>query len=209
MNLVCFSNNTAGGLVCDLFNGDSVKMDGYKTTGVDHSVFKVLDSPTVQRKMHIGAWNHRVKEFGNSNKWMGTHYHPSAIPNLDEFTRVIAITTLTRNSKLYRWLRYYHGWFKNNNPTWEETDDLVSIDKIRELAKNVFDTFEAHPGCENVEFEDIVNGNFVTENNLDIDQFYVWKNHNPWLYQLDNLWAEKRFNEAEWEIENHTSYQYV
>lgn len=209
MNLVCFSNNTAGGLVCDLLNGYPVKMDGYKTTGVDHSVFKVLDSPTVQRKMHIGAWNHRVKEFSDYTKWMGTHYHPSAIPNLNEFTRVIAITTLTRNSKLYRWLRYYHGWFKNNNPTWGETDDLEDIDKIRELAKNVFDAFEPHPGCENVEFEDIVNGNFVTANQLDIDQFYVWRNHNPWLYQPGDSWAEKRFNEAEWEIKNHTPYQYI
>ena len=209
MNLVCFSNNTAGGLVCDLFTGDAVKMDGYKTTGIDHSLFKVLDSPTVQRKMHPVAWEHKVKEFSNSDRWMGTHYHPSIIPNLGNFDKVIAITTTTRTSKLYRWLRYYHGWFKNHNLTWEENDNLLNIDKIRELAKNVFDTFEPHPACENVEFEDIVNGNFIVKNNLNIDHFIIWKTANPWLYSTEETWAVKRFNEAEWELENKKPYKYI
>lgn len=209
MNLVCFSNNTAGGLLCDLLNGNKIEMQGYKTTNQEHSKFKVLDTPSVQRTLNVVSWNFRIEQHKNSNSWFGTHCHPSAIPDLSVFNRVIAITTETRESKLYRWLRYYHGWFKSYEPNWQETDELESIDKVRELAKDVFEAFESHPGCENLEFSDIVNGNYVRDNALDVDQFLIWKQANPWLYTDDETWAVKRFNEAEWELTNNLPYRYV
>lgn len=209
MNLVCFSNNTAGGLLCDLLNGNSVEMLGYKTTNQEHSAFKILDTPRVQRILYPAAWKYTVSQFIDSDKWFGTHFHPSVIPNLSEFDRVIAITTESRNSKLFRWLRYYHGWFKNSIPDWQENNDLDSIDKIRELAKDVFETFETHPQCENIEFEDIVNGSYIKSADLDWLQFSVWQQANPWLYTSEETWAVKRFCEAEWELEHNQPYRYI
>ena len=209
MNLVCFSNNTAGGLVCDLLNNEPINMVGYKTTNRAHSQFKISDTPSVQRQIDPDKWQERIAQVYGSSKWFGTHGHPSAIPDLEVFDRVIAITTETRNSKLYRWLRYYHGWFKNEYPLWQETESLGSIDKIRELAKNVFDTFEQHPRCENVEFEDIVSGKFIKDQVLDQLQFTNWQQHNVYLYSAASMWAIKRFEEAEWEIINNAEYRYV
>jgi len=123
---------------------------------------------------------------------------------------VIAVTTTHRTSKLYRWLRYYHGWFKTIHPNWSETDNLDSIDKIRCLAYNVFDPFTPHPACRNVEFEDIVSGKFIQDNNLDLEYFNEWKLRNHWLYPIDqSSWAVSRFNEAEYEIVNKLPYKYI
>jgi len=209
MNLVCFSNNTAGGLLCDLLNGNPISMSGYKTTNQEHSNLKILDTSTVQRTFYPNAWNHRIEKFKGTDKWIGTHYHPSVIPDLNVFSKVIAITTETRASKLYRWLRYYHGWFKNNNPSWIETNTLEAIDQIRELAKDVFDTFESNSHCENIEFADIVNGNYIESAGLDYSQFMQWQQSNPWLYTGEETWAVKRFCEAEWELEHKQPYQYL
>jgi hypothetical protein len=209
MNLVCFSSNTGGGLICDLLNNNPICMSGYKTTNQEHSGLKILDTPTVQRTLHLNAWNYRVEQFKNTDKWFGTHYHPSIIPDLSLFDTVIAITTETRDSKLYRWLRYYHGWFKSHNPEWQESDSLDAIDRVRELSKDVFETFESHPGCVNIEFADIVNGSYIDSANLDRSQFSLWQQANPWLYTSEETWAVKRFCEAEWELEHKQPYRYL
>lgn len=149
-------------------------------------------------------------QYSNSSLWFGTHLHPSGIPNLSIFDNVIAITTMSRASKLYRWLRYYHGWFKSNNPDWIEKDDLVSIDKIRHLSYNVFDPFTPNPACKNVEFEDIVSGKFIQDNKLNLEYFNIWKKKNSWLFPIDeNSWSIKRFNEAEYEILFKSPYKYI
>ena len=43
--------------------------------------------------------------------------------------------------------------------------------------------WKSHSLCQNVEFEDIVNGNFVRDNNLNIEVFNYWKSINPFLYE--------------------------
>jgi hypothetical protein len=207
MNLVCFANNTGGGLVCDLLN-NKFNINSYKTANIEHSKFKIGDTPTVQFLFDIDQWNRIVDNNREFDSWGGTHIHPSVIPDLSIFNRVIAITTHSRNSKLYRFLRYYHGWFCTEHPNWTEDNSLATIDKIRELAKNVFVEFVEHPDCENIEFEHIVNGNFVTNNNLNIEYFTKWKLSNPWLYNIPE-WSAKRFNEAEWELTHKKPYRYV
>jgi hypothetical protein len=209
MKLVCFSNNTAGGLVCDLLNHQQSLFDGYKVDNAEHSLFKLGDTPTVQWHLNHTAWAQLVNKHKNQDKWMGTHAHPTAIPDLSVFQSVIAITTTTRLSKLYRWLRYYHGWFLSETPDWKETGELHQIDKIRELSKNVFEEFTPHPGCINVEFEDIVSGAFVEDNHLNRDHFSAWQSANPWLYCTKKSWAECRFDEAEWELQNNSHYKYI
>lgn len=209
MKLVCFSNNTAGGLVCDLLNNNFDKMLGFRTINKEHSALKVGDTNPIQRKLDVELWNQKIKYWRNSNCWLGTHAHPSIIPDLSIFDEVIAITTLTRKSKFYRWLRCYHGWFLSANPHWKETDSLTEIDKIRNLAKNVFEDFEPHSQCKNIEFEDIVEGRFVKYHNLNQDYFNNWQKNNPWLYNNLETWAVKRFNEAEYEIITGTPFKYI
>lgn len=208
MKLVCFSNNTAGGLVCDLLNQKTSAISGYKTAGPEHNALKIGDTPTIQRKVDQSLWASAV-ERNRSDVWLGTHLHPSGIPDRLMFEQILAITTETRQSKLYRWLRYYHGWFKNAHPGWMESEELHTIDQIRELAKNVFEPFESFPGCWNVEFADIVTGKFVSEHRLDIHHFNQWQKANDFLYDSSDSWAIRCFNEAEWELANNKPYKYI
>lgn len=210
MNLVCFPNNTAGGLVCDLLNGKSLKFDGYKTQSEEHDVLKLGDTPTVQTSIDPDEWFQLLLTVDvGVDRYYGTHAHPSCIPDLSIFDDVIIVSTETRTSKLYRWLRYYNGWFRSADPTWQESDELHKIDQIRILAYNVFEPYPTHPGCKSIEFEDIVDGKFVEEYGLDVEQFSKWQAHNPWLYSDIKSWAEYRFDEAEYELVNNIPYKYI
>ena len=209
MNLVCFSNNTAGGLICDLLNNVALTHKGYHTTGFAHSMFKIGDTPNIQTTVDIDEWNRRIQLFKSVTFWIGTHCHPIGIPDLSVFEKIICITTVTRQSKLLRWLRYFHGWYKKFNPNFVENDLLPTIDEVRELCKNVFITYEPHTACLNVEFESIVDGSFIKQHNLNQSEFKKWQVQNDFLYQYsDHDWAVKRFNEAEYEILNKTPFRY-
>lgn len=209
MKLVCFSNNTAGGLLCDLLNKTKPRITGYKTNSTHHCAFKVGDTPSIQTTVDTTEWYNRTAEYHDQDCWFGTHVHPSAIPNICDFEQVITITTCTRESKLFRWLRYYHGWFKTAHPEWVETASLEDIDKIRILAKNVFDPFLPYPQSTNVEFSDIVSGKFIRSRALNEDHFAEWKAGNPWLYCDHDSWATQRFNEADWEVTNKKPFKYI
>jgi len=210
MKLVCFSNNTGGGLICDLLNHKHTWSDSYKISNIEHNVFKQTDTPTISTKISdLDMWNKVSKKYKNSNQWYGTHVHPSAIPNLNDFEEVLIITTTSRNSKLYRWLRYYYGWFYSVEPNWIEDDNLEHTDKIREMAKNVFVEFSGWKDYPCVEFSDIVSGKFVNERNLNVERFNDWKSKNQFLFNSSiNKWGTLRFNEAEYEIITGLAYKY-
>ena len=209
MNLICFSNNTAGGLLCDLLNGNRVQLEDYKTIGHAHSLMKIGDSPDIQTSIDHNEWNKRIGLYKNYTFWAGTHCHPIGIPDLSVFDQIICITTEHRQSKLLRWLRYFQGWYKHTHPDFQENDSLETIDKIRELCKNVMISYNAHPTCINVEFYKIVNGDFVRELGLNEKEFKKWQDKNHFLYTHSvNDWAVKRFNEAEYEVVNQTSFRY-
>lgn len=210
MKLVCFCNNTAGGLVCDLLNGKDSLVTGYKTNGPEHSYLKLGDTSTVQYTVDNSHWDELVNKHKGTNAWVGTHCHPNGIPNIDSFDKILIITTESRESKLYRWLRYYYGWFCHTYPDWYETDELERIDKVRELAKNVFPPFVSFPGGLNVEFADVVAGKFVSDHGLNKEVFSSWKERNPWLTDhVTYKWGVDRFNEAEWELLHQKPFKYV
>lgn len=208
MKLVCFSNNTGGGLLCDLYNNKIGNLEGYKTNGPEHSTFKLGDTETICTSVDIVKWNSRVSSFYSSPQWFGTHLHTDYIPDPSKFERIVSVTTETRHSKLCRWLRYYYGWFKVNHPDLEESSDLVVIDKVREFAKNVFVPFHKSSIGETVEFEDIVNGRYIAQNNLNMDYFKKWQQGNDFLYNYNNTWAYLRFLEAEYELESGLPFRY-
>lgn len=209
MKLVCFPNNAAGGLVCDLLNRNTVSMDGYKTSNQEHSLFKFSDSQSIQWNVDRIKWYLKLSQHKGQDKWFGTHCHPTGIPDLNEFDQVLSINVTTRNSKLYRWIRSYYGYFLKQNTDWQENNDIRYIDPAREFAKTVFESFTPSENCQNVEFEDIVSGKFIIENNLDLEQFQHWKEANSFLYSFtESDWCVRRFIEAEFEIENNEPWQY-
>lgn len=210
MKLICFSNNTGGGLVCDLLNNTQTKQNAYYIPNTEHAIFKLLDTATISTNVNnIAQWMNLSKQYKSSDLWYGTHTHPSGIPNLEDFEDVLIITTMSRESKLYRFLRYYYGWFFLVNPVWKEDNSLEKIDKIRELAKNVFVEFYPWKDYRCVEFSDIVSGKFVTDNNLNYDTYCSWRDNNLFLFDSSlNSWGIDRFNEAEYEMTTGNSFKY-
>ena len=191
MNLVCFSNFTAGGLVCDLLNNTVNQFEGITLkNNLAHHLLKIGDNGKVYRIFNSEVWDKELELFEKrkhkyseeaidkdlSNFYVGTHCHPSCIPDnyFIKFGKVISITTERIESKLFRYLRMCYGLrHKNNLPNYN--------------AKLVIESFEPDSRCINIEFNDIVNGNFVKEYNLNLNHFEEWKKSNNFLYSIDPI----------------------
>jgi hypothetical protein len=183
MKLVCFSNYTGGALVCDLLNKKTTKFTGSTIPSREHDMFKIGDVGFgVYRTCDSDKWLSLVSKFKNLPTWFGTHCHPSSINNLSDFDEIISITTESEKSKWYRFLRAYHIYFEGKL---SEVDGLID---------RMFDEFESHPSCKNIEFEDIVNGKFVEEYQLNVEYFNEWKCLNSWLYSDIDTSLSNQFN---------------
>jgi len=244
MNIICFSSHSAGGIMCDLLNNTSMdrvastrkRMDPqYVIFNREHNMLKgVRVDPTIIVKDRIlsknsyidisnGVFNNEmylecIRELKYRNKpqdtWVGTHWHPTVIPNhILTSNKVIVITNERYASRLLLFIRLVNGIIKIGKgiPPWDATlgkkpntditeailsagfniNDLLdeSImfdlfpDQLRSLRRQANHRWKSHSLCQNVEFEDIVNGNFVRDNNLNIEVFNYWKSINPFLYQ--------------------------
>lgn len=208
MNLVCFSNQTGGGLLCDLLNGiNESSFNLYRVCSYAHGLFKIGDSMSVLRQFDEGKWLLQLERMDtliaagsvNKNMWFGTHCHPSCIPHkyISMFDKVLAITTESTTSKLLRFIRMYNGLYKIRGGVWDgpapeyiaQSDHYYlseKIDEIKEMCRWTQCGFESYQYGDNVEFEDIVNGNYVRENKLSVDLLETWKKHNHWLYEPVN-----------------------
>ena len=65
MKLVCFSNNTGGGLVCDLLNNTHNLTENYNTNGRHHNAFKISDTPNIELTINVDKWNNRIEKYNN------------------------------------------------------------------------------------------------------------------------------------------------
>jgi hypothetical protein len=177
MNLVCFANHTGGGIVCDLLNNANSPLSGIRVRSTAHGVLKMGDTGRVHRQFDKDHWQFLKQQVETdpflSKSWVGTHCHPSCIPDvyLNEFTKIIAITTETWESKWYRYLRLVHG---NLQPTKMPIEESASY--------LVAETFESHAKCVNIEFKEVVNGNFVKAFALNTETFNKWTEANNFLY---------------------------
>lgn len=193
MNLVCFTNYTAGGLICDLLNNTNSGFEGsiVKYNVAHHMMNVEMNYRGVQRVFDETKWNVKQSECDSlnlpDNFYVGTHCHPSVIPDkyLQNFNEVLNITTETKESKWYRFLRYYHIELEQNH--WKNISGRIG--DPTEVAKNVREAFEKDNRCTNVEFADIVNGKFMQDRNIVSKQIDEWKKINHWLYNpvSDNL----------------------
>ena len=180
MKLVCFPNFAAGGLVCELLNPIDTEdlLDGITFNGnMHHSLMKIGDNGMVFRNFNEAEWHKcltrvRGMPYRLKDMWLGTHCHPTSIPEkyFKEFEQVMAITTESRLSKYYRFLRY----------SWDPVigKEFAPI----KIADFVSESFESDPRCINVEFEHIVDGSWVKEMNLDYDKYLLWREINSFLY---------------------------
>lgn len=184
MNLVCFPNLTAGGLVCNLLNSKYYPIRESAVYSPEHSVFKIDPEKNFEtlREYNKELWGKVIHGVGkieaNKKLYFGTHCHPSVIQDLKKFDKVVCITVTSYKSKLYRFIRNYYV-----NKLFDKEEN-----KLVELAKDILDVdFEPYETAINVEFEDIVNGKFVDNFNLNKEYFDIWKTHNNFLYNTDSF----------------------
>jgi hypothetical protein len=206
MKLVCFANQTGGGLMCDLLNKEeSSRYNKYHITSATHGMFKTGDTGGVHRIFDEAAWlksldklNEKLSknQIPSDAMYFGTHCHPSCIPEkyLSMFDEIIAITTETTNSKLLRFVRIYNGIIKILGGSWDgppdgytiQDDSFYFTEKVDEIKARCYlslDEFESNSNCTNIEFEDIINGKFVNDNQLNNNIFNTWKEKNSFMYQ--------------------------
>jgi hypothetical protein len=212
MNLVCFPHYTCGGLLCDIFSDkfSPVAANG-GIASVEHSVGKIGDTASVLTEFSVEQFMQSVKTVPDG-AWVGTHCWPGALP-LDQFERVIVITTTTYRSRVYRWLRAYHHYYSKR---WSEISGMELIDKTRETAKNYTVPFDPvfDQQVENVEFADVVETTaefeYLTQGHSTEQHMTRWKNLNNFLYKSD-LWNDPvavEFARAEHEINLRQHYRY-
>lgn len=213
-NLVCFPHYTCGGLLCDILN-DTWSSVGNKgeIRSIHHGLGKIGDANTVFTNFDSKELLNKIRcTRVPADTWVGTHCWPS-IDLINEFDKVIVVSTATSRSQIYRWARVYYHYFK---PCWTELTDMERVDKIRETAKNYIIPFDPihHSKVSNLEFADVVEN--TTEFQHVIQQHDAcrhierWRDINGFLYENDfwNSDAVKSFYQAEHEVKLGRYYRY-
>lgn len=221
MKIVSFPHYTCGGLLCDMLNNTFGTVGSH---GGIHSVYdfygKIGDGWDVHDKFSEQTFFAALANFSVANKdvWIGTHCWLGSIDlDSDQISSVISVSTETYRSKLYRWTRTYHHYFKKT-PTWQslEGSGIHAIDKQRETAKSYMIPFAKinHPKVINLEFSDVVENKpaFLSLFDQDVTKHINrWRDVNSFLYDKE-MWQSDtalRLHEAEHELAHHTQYRYA
>ena len=217
INLICFPHYTAGGLLCDIMSDTYSPIDsnngGIKS--IQHSIGKIGDTDTVLTDFNLLEFMATLTKKNLPNEsWVGTHCWPGELP-VDQFNKVILITTATSRSKIYRWIRCHYHYFSTEWKSLELTG-MEKIDKLRETAKNYLIPFNPvfADNVTNIEFADIVDNtsefrSLVGDKNAD-KHIQRWQKINEFLYDpgLWNTELVKSFYEAEHETALNRHYLY-
>lgn len=174
-------------------------------------IHTIGDSDTVMKNFSVDDFMESVKHIPQGN-WVGTHCWPGSLP-LNQFEKVIVVTTTTYRSQIYRWARAYHHYFA---PQWTDLTGMNLIDKLRETAKNYTVPFDPvfHPRVENIEFSDIVETTaefqYLTQGHDTTAHMQRWKEINKFLYQENfwNLLEVQEFGRAQQELYLKRHYRY-
>jgi hypothetical protein len=184
----------------------------------NHSIGKIGDSESIFDDYNENKFMSVLDKVGFDNdNWVSTHCWPGRLSesNTIKINQIILVSTDTSRSKLYRWIRAYHHYFKNSD-AWKDLSGINLIDKARETAKNYIVPFRGlfRPNVTNIEFSEIVESspqflNLVKDFKID-SHLTRWRSVNNFLYETD-LWNSipvKRFHEAEVEYTTGKSYIY-
>jgi hypothetical protein len=218
MNLICFPHYTCGGLLTDIFNQtfSEVAPNG-GINSINDRLGKIGDSDTVFDQYNTEEFDLAISYLQTvvkKDEWVATHCWPG-IMDTSMFNQVLSVTTATYRSKLYRWMRACHHYYKKSD-AWLAVSGLARIDKERETAKNYLKPFLpiTVKNVVNIEFSEIVDTgpeflNLVAglEINSHIER---WKSLNYFLYNND-IWNSTeflRFYEAELETQLSKFYIY-
>lgn len=212
MKLICFPHYTCGGLLCDILNDtfSNVGANG-GINSIHHSLGKIGDTDTVQKDFDVDQLLQAINQSSNNNSWAGTHCWHGSLP-LDKFQHVIAITTSTWKSKVYRWTRAYHHYFA---PQWTQLHGMDQVDKMRETAKNYHIAFDPVTAGNviNIEFADIVEHTkefeYIVKDYSIEHHMQRWQSINSFLYT--DIWdapSTHAFYQAEVEINLQRYYRY-
>lgn len=213
-NLVCFPHYTCGGLLCDILNNtwSQISSNG-SILNQQHSLGKIGDSAAIfaefDEQLLIEKKNQWLLPAGT---WVGTHCWPTK--NLcNEFKQIIAVTTSTSRSQVYRWARAHHYFFESQ---WTDLSGIEKIDKVRETAKNYILPFDPVlcPNAVNLEFAEVVENtvefqHIMKPHTVD-SHINRWQQVNAFLYD-QNFWnstAAKSFFQAEYEFKLKKYYMY-
>jgi hypothetical protein len=212
-NLICFPHYTCGGLLSDILNNQfSIVTEQGAIVNPKSNKGKIGDTDTIHDQPDVEKIMSAIESMMHLDVWIETHACPSALP-LHKFDKVIAITTSTSRSKLYRWSRVYHHYFL---PQWQQLSGMQLIDKARETAKNYIVPFlpVQAPDLVNIEFSDFVEftaeaqqviGNADYQNSME-----RWRKINKFLY-VENFWNTfecQVFYQAEHEHYMQRCYRY-
>lgn len=218
MNLICFPHYTCGGLLNDIFEQkfSNVANNG-GISSILHSIGKIGDSDSVfdnyDANEFLSTLN-KLEKNVKKDEWVGTHCWPGLI-DTTSINQIVAVTTTTYRSKLYRWIRAYYHYYLKSYP-WTEVTGQDRIDKERETAKNYLKPFLPTDGKNiiNIEFSEIVETGpefLKLTQGLEINSHMDrWKSINYFLYNT-NIWnstAFRRFYEAELETQLSKFYIY-
>lgn len=222
-NLICFPHYTSGGLLTDILNNHCSETNTLGgLSSIEHNIGKIGDSNSIFTNFTQQEFDSIINKAQHSQlpdgTWLSTHCWPGNI-SVEKFNKIILVTTATYKSKIYRWARAYHYYYKpKDNIT--IFDDLELIDKHRQNAKNYLQAFCPlyNTNVYNIEFSEIVEETvYFTQL---IDQMNTanflkkhmenWKKTNIFLYS-DTFWNSFpviRYYEAEYETHIKESYIY-
>jgi hypothetical protein len=204
MKIISFPHYTCGALLCSILNNEPLVFDKHKrVNSFSHSLGKIGDNSSVFAEFDYEALKTKLKK-APPGQWCGTHCWLGNVPIID-FEQVIAITTVTHKSKLYRWARAYHLYFSTHIQC-TQLHGMALIDKQVNNAKKYLIPFKPIPGAINIEFSEIVDRgkkfiNLISEYPDWERKLDTWAEINSFLYNdLDRSTADKRFHEAEYEV---------
>lgn len=221
-NLICFPHYTCGGLLTDILNNSQSSFNQFGgLSSFEHNIGKIGDSDSIFTDFSQEDFDAIITKAKNHNippgKWLSTHCHPKNV-SVKNFSKILLVTTTTYKSKIYRWARAYHHYYKKSVKV-DQFDQLQEIDKHRETAKNYLTEFDVltkkNINC--IEFSEIVEEkqcliNLVNSFGIKYSKKHLekWKSENNFLYSND-FWGSfpvVRYYEAEYEVRMNKSYIY-
>lgn len=219
MKIVCVGFYCAGGLICDLLNGEASPFETSVIQNRFNNILKKTPDNTQHLHLvlptHLEEWKKLtssmvVKEW-TKGKAFGHHQPIFLIPNLDIFEEVYNITTTTMKSRWYRFLRHY--WIEINGQKMMKESAMNNIKNSINIIKydESWETVE-ELNVVNIEFEDVVSGKWCEEIGGNMDHMATWRRKNKFIlddYEQDpaliKLWeTQEQYNmDPDWKDSFH------